>query len=138
MGERGSAATTRLRKAECPACGYIVRVSRKWLAMGLPTCACGATMESADYWAELEAELREEHELAEWQAKDARAAQRNRGALPAATRGDGYRDAVQCQGCRRFVAHKMAVCGSCGHVQDHSTGPGHHAPARTRVAAMPF
>jgi hypothetical protein len=33
--------TTRLLKAECP-CGYIIRVTRKWMDdAGLPTCPCG-------------------------------------------------------------------------------------------------
>jgi hypothetical protein len=35
---------TRLRKADCPRCGYIVRVSRKCIAQGLPTCPCGTRM----------------------------------------------------------------------------------------------
>jgi hypothetical protein len=35
---------TRLLKAECPACGYVVRVTRKWADVGLPTCPCGAVM----------------------------------------------------------------------------------------------
>jgi hypothetical protein len=34
----GSAKTTRLRKVECTACGYTVRMSRKWLEVGLPDC----------------------------------------------------------------------------------------------------
>ena len=35
------AGTTRLKKAECPACGYIVRVSSRWLdASGAPLCPC--------------------------------------------------------------------------------------------------
>jgi hypothetical protein len=32
---------TRLLKAECPECGYTVRVTRKWVDVGLPTCCCG-------------------------------------------------------------------------------------------------
>jgi hypothetical protein len=35
---------TRLLKAECPECGYIVRLTRKWADVGMPTCACGAAM----------------------------------------------------------------------------------------------
>ena len=30
--------TTRMIKAECPKCGYIIRTTRKWAAFGLPIC----------------------------------------------------------------------------------------------------
>lgn len=30
--------TTRMLKAVCPSCGYTVRLSTKWAALGLPTC----------------------------------------------------------------------------------------------------
>lgn len=30
--------STRLLKVECPACGYTVRVTQKWLEMGAPIC----------------------------------------------------------------------------------------------------
>ena len=30
--------TTRMLKAVCPSCGYTVRLSQKWAAMGLPLC----------------------------------------------------------------------------------------------------
>lgn len=33
--------TTRMLKAECPADGYVVRLSRKWAEVGMPTCPCG-------------------------------------------------------------------------------------------------
>ncbi|HEY6324210.1 MAG TPA: transcription elongation protein SprT [Thermoanaerobaculia bacterium] len=36
--------TTRLRKVACPACGYTVRVTAKWIAAGLPICPCGNAM----------------------------------------------------------------------------------------------
>lgn len=39
------AKSCRLRKAECAGCGYVVRVSREWIAKGLPTCVCGWSME---------------------------------------------------------------------------------------------
>ena len=32
--------TTRLIKCECDACGYNVRVTRKWLDLGAPICPC--------------------------------------------------------------------------------------------------
>ena len=36
--------TTRLIKVVCPACGYTVRTTRKWLDVGLPVCVCGTEM----------------------------------------------------------------------------------------------
>jgi hypothetical protein len=39
------AETTRLRKASCPDCGYIVRLSRDCISRGLPRCPCGLEME---------------------------------------------------------------------------------------------
>ena len=35
---------TRLLKVVCPECGYTVRVTRKWLDVGLPVCPCGLEM----------------------------------------------------------------------------------------------
>jgi hypothetical protein len=34
----GGSTGSRLIKAACPACGYTVRVTRKWIAVGLPIC----------------------------------------------------------------------------------------------------
>lgn len=39
---------TRLLKLQCPACGYILRGTRKWIDVGLPTCCCGTRMEVVD------------------------------------------------------------------------------------------
>lgn len=39
---------TRLLKVECPECGYTVRITRKWLDVGLPTCPCGTEMLEVD------------------------------------------------------------------------------------------
>lgn len=39
--------TTRMLKVECPACGYVVRTTAKWLELGTPTCVCGESMEAA-------------------------------------------------------------------------------------------
>lgn len=39
------AETTRLRKARCAWCGYIIRLSRDCISRGLPTCPCGGTLE---------------------------------------------------------------------------------------------
>lgn len=63
---QATAETTRLRKAECPSCSYVVRISREWIAKGLPSCPCGETLTlpcsvdrlsvpalEADAWAEL-------------------------------------------------------------------------------------
>jgi hypothetical protein len=33
--------TTRMIKAECPNCGYVIRTSKKWADVGLPDCCCG-------------------------------------------------------------------------------------------------
>jgi hypothetical protein len=40
----GKKQTTRLLKVECGRCGYIVRTTEKWLAVGTPTCPCGERM----------------------------------------------------------------------------------------------
>lgn len=36
--------TTRLLKASCPSCTYTIRLTAKWVAMGLPVCPCGDTL----------------------------------------------------------------------------------------------
>jgi hypothetical protein len=36
--------TTRMLKIECPDCGYTARAALKWIAVGIPTCCCGAEM----------------------------------------------------------------------------------------------
>lgn len=41
----GKKQTTRLVKCLCPACGYTVRTTAKWLDTGYPVCPCGETME---------------------------------------------------------------------------------------------
>jgi hypothetical protein len=33
---------TRMLKAECPCCGYTIRLTKKWAMLGLPNCICGA------------------------------------------------------------------------------------------------
>lgn len=38
---------TRMMKVVCPACGYLVRTTSKWLEIGTPTCFCGTKMEQA-------------------------------------------------------------------------------------------
>lgn len=39
---------TRMKKVVCPACGYTVRTTAKWLESGLPVCPCGTEMAVAD------------------------------------------------------------------------------------------
>jgi hypothetical protein len=34
----------RLLLLKCPECGYLVRTTKKWLQVGLPTCPCGTGM----------------------------------------------------------------------------------------------
>jgi hypothetical protein len=36
---------TRMLKLQCKECGWMARTSRKWMDLGLPTCACGTVME---------------------------------------------------------------------------------------------
>jgi len=35
---------TRMLKLTCPTCGYNVRTTAKWIAVGLPVCPCGDTL----------------------------------------------------------------------------------------------
>lgn len=45
---RGKVQGTRLLKAECPECGYVIRVTAKWISeAGFPTCPCGSMFEAA-------------------------------------------------------------------------------------------
>jgi hypothetical protein len=40
--------STRMLKVTCPMEGYTVRMTRKWIAVGLPYCPCGMEMELED------------------------------------------------------------------------------------------
>ncbi len=40
--------STRMLKIQCPSCGWMARTSKKWMEMGLPTCACGEQMINPD------------------------------------------------------------------------------------------
>ena len=41
--------STRLVRAECPGCGYVIRTTRKWIEeAGLPTCPCGMVFKQSD------------------------------------------------------------------------------------------
>jgi hypothetical protein len=46
--------TTRMLKVVCPdpECGYTLRTTAKWIAVGLPTCPCGCEMVAPDLEAE--------------------------------------------------------------------------------------
>lgn len=39
--------STRLLKLECPGCGYVIRVTQKWIDVGMPTCCCGEAFDLA-------------------------------------------------------------------------------------------
>lgn len=47
-GDEEKKQSTRMLKVLCPACGYTVRTTAKWLELGYPTCPCGEVMESPD------------------------------------------------------------------------------------------
>jgi hypothetical protein len=36
--------STRMLKVICLACGYVARITRRWINTGLPTCPCGQVM----------------------------------------------------------------------------------------------
>ena len=40
--------TTRMLKILCPDCQWMARTSKKWMDLGLPTCACGKQMINPD------------------------------------------------------------------------------------------
>ncbi len=40
--------TTRMLLVKCPACGYQVRTTAKWIEVGLPVCCCGTEMETEE------------------------------------------------------------------------------------------
>lgn len=43
--------TTRMRKIECPKCGYTCRTTSKWAEIGMPVCPCGFQMVAVGDWA---------------------------------------------------------------------------------------
>lgn len=46
-GVKAKVPGSRMLKAECPKCGYVARITRTWLDVGLPTCPCGKEMVEA-------------------------------------------------------------------------------------------
>jgi hypothetical protein len=125
---------SRLRKLECPGCGFIARASAGALARsGAPSCGCGDRMEIAtlrdrvavgdpDALAELE-----RCELASAGAQLERAAKREQ-----RENGTGYATrATPCSVCGRFKSRPADVCGHCG------DAPARYGatPAETRAMA---
>ncbi len=47
-GAGGPRQTTRLLKLACADCGYTVRTTAKWIAVGLPVCPCGGELRLND------------------------------------------------------------------------------------------
>jgi hypothetical protein len=45
-GAKTAGPGSRMLKCECPACGYVARITQKWIDAGLPTCPCGEEMEA--------------------------------------------------------------------------------------------
>ena len=41
MTEKQTPQATRMKKLECPECGYVVRTTQKWLDVGVPSCPAG-------------------------------------------------------------------------------------------------
>lgn len=39
--QTGKPQATRLHRCACPSCGYLARITRQWIAYGLPVCPCG-------------------------------------------------------------------------------------------------
>lgn len=44
VGTKEKTQSTRMLKAECPDDGYTVRLTRKWVEVGMPTCPCGTEL----------------------------------------------------------------------------------------------
>lgn len=109
---QGPTTSTRLRKAECPVCGYIVRLSRSCIARGLPVCPCGARLEcpciyDCEYAG---AEHVAAHPLAEREARRLLAPSARVGAAP-----------MHCGGCHAFISASNRLCG-CGFKNDIRSG----------------
>src|SRR5689334_6175126 len=100
---KGSPATTRWRKVECSSCGCVVRMSRAWIAQGLPTCACGSPMSCPDIEDAALVDDRALTELVNHQARSDRAREM------AAKR---YRQTPQCKysSCSRWRAKGSLYC----------------------------
>lgn len=113
----GSAATTRMRKVACPVCGYTVRMARKWIAVGMPTCPCGATMAPEDIEdAAVNDELLYAHpDFRDHGRRETARANRE------AKRSGWKRGQPTCGACHKFIPHPTADC-PCGF---HNDGRGY-------------
>lgn len=80
--------TTRMRKVACPACGYTLRATRTWLAIGTPTCPCGTPMHAADDGTEDPEPIRLVEQVTEYATEDGRFGIRRYTAKGAAVRWD--------------------------------------------------
>lgn len=108
---QGPHTSTRLRKAECPACGYIVRLSRSCIARGLPTCPCGAQLECPCIY---DCEYAGADAVA---AHPVAVAESRRLIRPAPRAGHQ----LQCGGCHAFITATNQLCG-CGFSNDIRSG----------------
>lgn len=127
MAAKGTAATTRLRKVECDACGCIARMSRAAIRRsGLPTCGCGVAMTCADI--EDAASCLPEHEfLIQPVYVEARDLETRR-LMREESAGRGRIAKPQCHACKAFLRHPSALCG-CGFLNDPRPGAGRYIEA---------
>lgn len=123
MAAKGTAATTRLRKVECTACGCIARMSRAAIRRsGLPTCGCGVAMTCSDI-EDAASCLPERELLVQPVYVEARELETRRALRE--TRIHGVQHRHQCHGCKAFIRHPSALCG-CGFLNDPRTGAGRY------------
>ena len=122
---KGSSSTCRLRKVSCPDCGYVVRMTRSWMAQGFPQCPCGGMMQpdSPADLAFLGMIGPDDMGLAAWNAicrENGWAITRNAGTAKQHGSGMALAERVapceQCEypGCGRWVKHGETHC------KDHS------------------
>lgn len=133
---QGPHTSTRLRKAECPVCGYIVRLSRACIARGLPGCPCGARMECPCIYdcEHAGADAVAAHPAAQREARRLLQPERRVGAAQ-----------LHCGGCNAFITATNTAC-PCGFSNDIRAGRnrGHWAEGASSCRAhreeqgMPF
>lgn len=104
----GGRATTRMRKAECGTCGYTIRVSRRWIARGLPDCpACRLPLECRDLDDAMADPAQDERLSAAFAdvelAGEKRARTSQRSGMQA-----------RCKACSAFMRNPHAQCSACG------------------------
>lgn len=96
--------TTRLRKASCPRCGYVIRLARKWILRGLPECPCGAGALQCEHTEDQA--LCDELALADL-VNAAAVSERNRWVA------SRRRKPARCKGCGSFVSFGHRHCARC-------------------------